>query len=232
MTRFGKLTDSDVWQKVFVERFQPEMKTGARASLDESLRDLALSPPELCSYLYLHEHHRRFTVPSLELFRNALEIRLPFADEEFLAALLSGKPEWRDSTELHRAIVSRYDARLLSIRDSNTGVPANAGPAVTFVGDKLNTVLKRLNVWGYRHYHNFEGWMEARLFESVETELLSPRSLDRGLLRREGVRALLEGARKGQRGYANTLQVLLILEIWQQQNVDRATPSPSSHVTP
>jgi asparagine synthase (glutamine-hydrolysing) len=220
LRRFAGLSGNAAWQDAFTEQWRPELADGARASLEESLRDLPLSLPELCSYLYLREHHRRFTVPSLELFRNAVEIRLPFADEEFLSALLGGQPEWRDSTDLHRAIIARYDARPLSVRDSNTGVAVNAGPTARLVGDKLNTILKRLNVWGYRHYHNFERWMEEKLITTVETELLSARSLDRGILSREGVHALLDGAKHRRRGHANALQVLLILELWQRKNID------------
>jgi hypothetical protein len=41
---------------------------------------------------------------------------------------------------------------------------------------------------------------------------------------------LVEGARRGQRGHAYLLQVLLILELWQQMNVDDEysddSPSP------
>jgi hypothetical protein len=62
--------------------------------------------------------------------------------------------------------------------------------------------------------------MERMLIEAVESELLAERSLDRGMLRRDRVCALVDGARRGARGYAYLLQVLLIVELWQQQNVD------------
>ena len=63
---------------------------------------------------------------------------------------------------------------LLKVRNSNTGARANAGPREEFVMDKLNTLLKRLNVYGYRHYHNFDEWMRRTLLETVQAELLSP----------------------------------------------------------
>jgi asparagine synthase (glutamine-hydrolysing) len=220
LRRFNTLSDFLGLSKVFTRAAGVEMSDGPRASLEASVKDVPLSPAELCSYLYLHEHHRRFTIPSLDLFRNAVEIRLPFADDAFLAVLLSGAPEWRDSTDLHRAIVARYDPRLLNVRDSNTGASLQAGRLTLFVADKLNTVLKRLNVPGYRHYHQFDKWMERMLVQAVESELLSPRSLDRGILRREGLEDLLAGARRRERGCAYALQVLLILELWQQENVD------------
>lgn len=208
------------WRGVFTDAWSAQMDGASRAALEELVQDVSLKPPDLCAYLYLREHHRRFTVPSLELFRDAVEVRLPFADEKFLEVLLGGPPEWRDSTALHRAIVAHHDPRLLRIRDSNTGVRVDAGRLQSLVGDKLNTVLKRLNVHGFRHYHNFDAWMGRMLVEAVESELLTPRSLDRGILRRDRVQALVDGARRGERGYAYLLQILLIVELWQQQNID------------
>ena len=42
-----------------------------------ALAGTTLSPAECCSYLYLRELIRRFTIPSLELFRSEVEVRLP-----------------------------------------------------------------------------------------------------------------------------------------------------------
>ena len=84
-------------------------------------KGLDLHPADVCSYLYLHEHHRRFTVPSLELFRHETEVRLPFADKQFLRVLLQGPPEWRDGTDIHRHITGVNNRRMLAVRNSNTG---------------------------------------------------------------------------------------------------------------
>jgi asparagine synthase (glutamine-hydrolysing) len=208
------------WPELFTGTYRDEMRNGARMSLDQSLRDAPLSPAEQCGYIYLHEYYRRMTIPSLELFRTAVEIRTPFADEEFLSVLLSGPSEWRDSTDLHRAIISHHRAALLRVRDSNTGAAVNASPLRAAFDDKVNSLLKRLNVRGYRHYHNFDEWMERNLIETVEIQLLAPRALDRRLLEEERLREVISGARAGRRGHAYLLQVLLLLELWQQENLD------------
>jgi asparagine synthase (glutamine-hydrolysing) len=221
LARFRYVTGDTSWLDAFTKRWRAQLQGAARASLEEILRDVPLSPPELCAYVYLCEHHRRFTTPSIELFRSAVEVRLPFADEEFLAVLLSGPPEWRDGTALHRAIIEHYAPRLLRVRDSNTGAPIDAGRLRGVISDKLNSLFKRLNVAGFRHYHNFDAWMHRMLVGAVESELLAERSLDRGMLQRDRLRNIIDGARRGERGYAYLLQVLLIIEIWQQQNVDR-----------
>jgi asparagine synthase (glutamine-hydrolysing) len=226
LRRFREVWGHMEWLHLFTRRWRTQMTGAARASLEEVLLDVALPPLELCSYLYLREHHRRFTVPSLELLRHAVEVRLPFADEEFLEALLGGDPRWRESTDLHRAIIRTYDPWLLRVRDSNTGAPVDAGPVRALFSDKANSVFRRLNVWGYRHYHDFGAWMERSLAASVRSVLLAPRSLDRGILVREHVCKLLESVERGQRRYAYLLQVLLILELWQQEVLDQPCTDP------
>ena len=190
----------------------------ARASLERSLEHVDLSPVELCSYLYLMEHHRRFTVASLEPMRRLVNIGLPFVDQEFLQVLLAGRPEWRDSTEIHRFITHAHQPALLAVRNSNTGAPGNAGPIVEAIAEKVNVVLRRLNVPGYRHYHNFERWMTSQLVTTVEAAVLSADSIGRGMLRPEAIRRLIDETRAGSTDHVHLLQILLILELWQRES--------------
>lgn len=205
-------------EELFTAEWWAAIKDGARRSLEESIADVPLSPPDLCSYLYLKEHHRRFTVASLELFRNYVEVRMPFVDEAFLRVLFHSPPQWRDKTGIHRAILGKNSPALLKVRNSNTGAPGNAGPLVEKLWDKLNSVFKRLNLYGYRHYHSFERWMKDKLLDSAEQMLSHPVSLTRGILRESSLRRLIDETKRGVADHAYLLQVLLILELWQQGN--------------
>jgi hypothetical protein len=49
--------------------------------------------------------------------------------------------------------------------------------------------------------------------------LLSPDSLSRGVYREATLRRLLEETRRGSADHGYLLQVLLILELWQQENL-------------
>ena len=142
---------------------------------------------------------------------------MPFADEQFLAVLFRGRSEWRDDPTIHPEIIGVNQPRLLRVRNSNTGAPGNAGPLLTAVLDKFNTIGKRLNIYGYRHYHNFHGWMQQHLITAVEQALLAPQSLARGLYHEAYLRRLLEETKQGRADHSYLLQVLLILELWQQQ---------------
>jgi asparagine synthase (glutamine-hydrolysing) len=203
--------------ELFTPEWWMQIKDGARRSLEESVADLSLSPADLCSYLYLTEHHRRFTVASLELFRNYVEVRMPFVDQIFLHALFRSPTEWRDRTEIHRAIIGGNSPALLRVRNSNTGAPGDASPCAAKVWDKVNSLFKRLNVYGYRHYHSFDRWMKANLLASVEQVLLRPASLARGIFLESSLRRLIGETRSGAADHAYLLQTLLILELWQQE---------------
>jgi asparagine synthase (glutamine-hydrolysing) len=191
--------------------------SGSADSFAQVLKDTVLSPSESCSFLYLRELNRRFTVPSLELFRTRVSVRLPYLDPLFLRVLLAAPPEWRDATEIHRRLTGA-NPKLLKVRNSNTGANADAGPLAEFVLDKANTLLKRMNVRGYRHYHDFDGWMRKMLLESVETELLAPTARVQAFVARPVLETLIRESREGIHDRSYLLQILLILELWQCEN--------------
>jgi asparagine synthase (glutamine-hydrolysing) len=218
LRRTDYISGNIAWRDLFTEGWFNQVKDVPYLSLTESVKGQSGSPANLCGYLYLNEHHRRFTVASLELFRQAVEVRLPFVDAHFLQLLFRGQQQWRDDTTIHRTITSGR-AALARVRNSNTGAPVNAGPAAEFVLDKLNGLLRRLNVRGYRHYHNFQTWMREQLLQSVEEVLLDPIALERGMLREATLRRLLEQTRQGRANHSYLFQTLLILELWQRDNL-------------
>ena len=146
-------------------------------------------------------------------------MRLPFVDPDFLTVLFRAPAPWRDGTAMHRAIIGTNHPALLRVRNSNTGAPGNAGPFREAIFDKINGVGKRLNLYGYRHYHDFERWMKQMLVESVEKVLLAPDSLSRGIYRETTLRRLLAATKSGIADHGYLLQILLILELWQQENL-------------
>jgi asparagine synthase (glutamine-hydrolysing) len=219
LQRLNYISRSVALRELFTEEWYQQMEGAARHSLDESVAEVHLSPADLCSYLYLEEQHRRFTIPSLELFRTLFEVRLPFVDPDLLAVLFRAPAPWRDGTAIHRAIIGTNHPALLRVRNSNTGAPASAGPFLETLFDKINSLGRRLNLYGYRHYHDFERWMKQMLVESVEKVILSSDSLNRGMYREATLRRLLEETRQGIADHSYLLQILLILELWQQENL-------------
>lgn len=190
---------------------------GSRASFAEALSGTGLSPAEACSFLYLKELNRRFTVPSLELFRVHREVRLPYLDVGFLKVLLSAPAAWRDDTTIHRRLIAAGGPALLRIRNSNTSARVNAGRYEEFLCEKAGTVLKRLGVHGFRHYHNFDGWMRNMLLSSVEEELMGSHARVQTFVSRDTLARLGAATRSGRSDHSYLLQVLLIIELWMRE---------------
>ncbi len=190
---------------------------GSHASFAVALDGTGLSPAEACSFLYLKELNRRFTVPSLELFRVHREVRLPYLDVGFLKVLLSAPAAWRDDTTIHRRLIASGGPSLLRIRNSNTGARVNAGRYEELLFEKLSTVLKRLSVHGFRHYHNFDGWMRNMLLSSVEEELMGGRARVQMFVGQDTLARLCSATRSGRCDHSYLLQVLLIIELWMRE---------------
>jgi asparagine synthase (glutamine-hydrolysing) len=219
LERLGYLLRGLSLRHVLSEEWAERVEGGARRSLEESTEGLSLSPAETCSYLYLRELHRRMTIPSLEIFRNFVEVRMPFADRDFLDLVLRAPPAWRHGTEIHRFILRKNDPALARVRNSNTGAPGDAGPLFEAFFDKLNTIFRMLNLRGYRHYQEFDAWMRRSLLGSVEAILFDPQTLARGVFREEGLRRLIDEVRRGRAERAYLLQALLTIELWQRENL-------------
>jgi asparagine synthase (glutamine-hydrolysing) len=217
LARLQGLHGSVPLSELLAEPWHEATRGQARRSLEESVAGLTLSPPELASYLYLREYHRRHSVPSIELFRSVVEVRLPFLDQAFLEVCLGAPSLWREGTELHRALIGSLRPGFLRVRNSNTGAPAGAGPVTEAVLDRVNGLLRRLNVHGYRHYHHFDAWMSRMLVEGVEEMLLSGDALDRGIYREATLRRLVDETRRGNGRHSYLLQAMLVLELWQQE---------------
>jgi asparagine synthase (glutamine-hydrolysing) len=218
MARTTHVSRGDAARQVLSDRAVEELNG---ASAEQSLRDCVAGVPlaaaDLCSYVYLKEYHRRVTVPSLEIFRNVAEIRLPLADVRFLGAVLRGPAEWRDGVGIHQMLIRANRANYLRVRNPNTGAPAGAGPLLEAVLDKMNSALRRLNVYGYRHYHAFDGWMRRTLLDIVDKVVLDRDTLARGVMRTEAVRRMAAEARSGVKDHDDLLQALVIVELWQRE---------------
>ena len=218
LSRMTHVSRGDAARQLFTDPWIERLNgSSAERSLASTLEGVPLSAPDLCSYVYLKEYHRRVTIPSLDIFRTVAEVRLPFADVDFLGAILNGSPKWRNGVAIHQALIGANNPAYLRVRNPNTGAPAGAGPMVETVLDKVNTILRRLNVYGYRHYHSFDGWMRRALLDMVDKVVLAPETLTRGIFRETAIRDLAAHARAGKLDHDDLLQELVVVELWQRE---------------
>lgn len=220
LSRLAHVSRGDAAREVLTDSWIESLDgASAAASLEHAVAGVPLSPSDLCSYVYLKEYHRRVTIASLEIFRNVAEVRLPLADLDFLGAVLRGPARWRDGVAIHQALIKTNDPDYLKVRNPNTGAPAGAGPAQEFLLDKLNSLLRRLNIYGYRHYHSFDGSMRGAFLDMIDKVVLHADTLARGVFRESAVRRLAAEARSGIQSHDDLLQALVIVELWQQQSL-------------
>jgi asparagine synthase (glutamine-hydrolysing) len=206
--------------------FQPaalnEMKNGARQSLTDSMKQAGdkLSSADQCIYFYIQEWIRRQVFASLAIFRTQTEIRLPYLDEDFLGSLLKLPLKKRYAGEVHVEIIRRFFPQMIKINNSNTGAPLDAGKTRLYITDKLNVIMKRLSLPGFRHYTEFQQWQRQQFRKSIETILFDPKTLARDLYNPLGLRNVFDSHVKGNKNYAHLLGTIVGLELWFRKFVD------------
>lgn len=179
-----------------------------------------VSNHDICIYLYINQLIRRQVVASLSLFRTRVGIRLPFLDRDFIDLLLRLPSEQRWAGEFHRYYIHAFAPKLESIPDSNTGAPLHAGPLRLLITDKINSVMKRIGVKGFRHYTEFQHWQRKYFSDVTRTILFSDQCLDRGYYRQDGLKDIFERHISGKKDYAHFIGTAVAIELWHRTFVD------------
>lgn len=198
-------------------------RTAARASMDEAFAgiDPTLHPVDQVTCVYVQEYLRRQSVPSLAELRSRVEVRMPFLDREYVAAVLQLSPQERLGTGVHRHLIKQLNPSLLKIANANTGAPAGASDFTQRLSRKMNGLLKRhVGYERFKHYVDVPGWLRGPLRPQVESVLLDKRTLKRGVYRADGIHELIHAHMSGQSDRGAALLLLLFLELWHRQFVD------------
>jgi asparagine synthase (glutamine-hydrolysing) len=214
--------DLDI-DSLFLAPFRDHMHESPIKSLHESCGSAAnkLAPADVCIYYYINEHIRRQVVNSLAIFRTKIEVRMPYIDESLVCNILKLPVRHRNAGEIHRRIVKRCMSGLVSIPDANTGAPLDAGPLRLLVTDKVNSLLKKLSVKGFRHYTEFQRWHREGFRESSKKIIFSDRMENRNLYNMDYLRRVFDMHMSGQKDYGLLLGTVVGLELWYRAFVDR-----------
>jgi asparagine synthase (glutamine-hydrolysing) len=159
-------------------------------------------------------------VASLEIFRTQTDIRLPYVDEYFLAALLKLPVHLRNSGEIHVALVQRYMPGLVKVPNSNTGAPLDAGKFRLYFQDKMNSAMKRLSVLGFRHYTEFQQWYRRAFRETIHDILFDTKTSQRGIFQPDALKTVVDAHMSGAKNYAHLLGTAVGIELWCREFCD------------
>lgn len=213
--------DIDLGRLIHPNRVK-QIQSAPNESLLDSIGSLwgEIAAPDLCIFYYIREHIRRQVVASLEIFRSTVEIRMPFVEEYFMAALFQLPTNQRKDGELHRQFVAQYMPQLVKVPNSNTGAPLNASALRLFVTDKFHSIMKRFSILGFRHYTEFQKWYRTHFRESLQSILFSSTCAQRGIYEQQYLKEIVDRHISGKANYAHFLGTAAALEIWFRKFAD------------
>lgn len=204
-------------ERLFTGNFGGRMRDMARAALEQqaSRYDAVEPVPQRIWRLFLSERLRRETAPSLQLFRNFVETRVPFLDPALVEPLLRAPVDLKVGDELQAYILRNHRPSFLDIVNANTGAPLSAGAWRSRAAYVRMKVLAKLGVAGYQPYERLGLWLARDLKPLVHRLLLSDAFFSRGIFEPAGIRALLEQHESRRRNHTYLIMALLIFEIAQ-----------------
>lgn len=207
---------------VFNSPYDEIIRDMPRVSLRESCESVSesFSAVDVCMYYYLNEYVRRDVVSSLEIFRNEVDIRMPYLDEDFIKGVLSLPLKNRCDGEVHVRLIEKNMPDMLKIPNSNTGAPLDAGPVRLFLTDKINTILRKVGVRGYRHYTEYGKWYRNVFRKRTQDVIFSERAMSRNIYNMDGLKRVFDMHSSGVKDYSRFLATVLGLELWFRKFVD------------
>jgi asparagine synthase (glutamine-hydrolysing) len=211
-----------VTEPLFTTIYQEGLESLAVESFDEDLAEASHidRPLDRIWHLFVHQRLRRETTLSMVKFRSVVEPRLPYLDNDLIPLLLSAPAELKLGEEIQTYILGRRRPDFLRVINANTGAPMGA-PAWRQRWSSLQLkVLAKLGVPGYQPYERLGLWLRRELAPFVRDILLSPRTLERGVYRPEGIRAVVRQHLDQGRNHTFLLMALMIFELATRSLVD------------
>jgi asparagine synthase (glutamine-hydrolysing) len=179
-------------------------------------------------YYSIRQANRRWILEGQRLLRSQIEVRLPFYDNDLVDFMLSVPLGWLIDGYLYNWVLSQASPTLAKIPYEATGLPLvpcmrdlsiRAGRQARWRLRQMG--LKQISLPQKRPYADYDLWMRTVLREWVEDILLDRRSLQRGYLRPEYVRTLVEQHMRAEGNFAHELGVLLTFELWHRLFLDQ-----------
>ena len=203
------------WPRLFPDAHLRPAEALADASLSELLGQFPadLTPAETMNLLYLSQVDATGPPATRSGLRAHTEMGLPYLDYPFISLILATDARERCGPTIQHGIIRRTAPSLMRIPNSNTGAPLDASSLRLTVTDKLNTLMRRLQLPGFRHYHYMELWIKDLLAAQVDALVLDKRTLSRGLYDPRYLTRLV-GDSRSDTSMSRLLNLVVNLEIW------------------
>ena len=216
--------DSAIYTPEFLAETQEEFEAAFRQAVGE-VKDVTMSN-WLDSVEIVHRQ-RRLTQFGNDLIRWQLECRTPFTDTDVVDFCLRLPPGLRVDRCLFTGTLVNSFPKLAKVPNDRTGLP--------FLVDARYLVLQtRINLLYWLHkrglvrdrpkhkrklYARYDLWFRTKLRSWLEGILLDRRTLERGILRAEVIRQIVQEHMAGA-DRTHELGMLLSIELWHRAYID------------
>lgn len=223
--------------------FTPEFYADHYAAFREDYRRVLLGTRSYIASNWMDRvemvhRQRRLTQFGNDLVRWRIECRTPFCDRDLVDFCLAMPPALRVERFLFTETLKVFHRALAKVTQDRTGMPLvnDATYMRRELYRNLRWYLHRRGLGGPPIHHKqpytrYDEWFRTALRPWVESVLLSKAALERGILRPEVLRRVVEDHMAGRRNYMREIGMLLSVELWHEQHLQRpARPAPAMPV--
>ncbi len=215
---------AQIFTETFAQNTMAAFNADVDAVIDRERANLTMSALNHFEVLYNGRRNTRF---GNDLLRNSLLCRTPFCDKDFIEFCLTIPPGLRIGRTLIQHLIGDHFHELAKVPWDKTGFPL-----VECLRNYRQRVAQQAR-WHYaripglgkyknrvpRSMHAYDKWMRAPLGSWVEGMLLTPAALQRGYVRPEVQRRLVQEHMAGKDN-SRELGILISLEQWHRMFMD------------
>jgi asparagine synthase (glutamine-hydrolysing) len=194
--------------------FGGRMRDMARAALERQVSawDHVEPVPQRIWHLFVAERLRRETALSLQLFRNFVEVRVPFLEPGLVAALMSAPTSLKTHDTIQEFVLRRRRPSFLGVVNANTGARVGAGRTVARLSSLKLRAFAKLGVPGYQPYERLGSWLAHELQPWLRRVLVDGNVLE-GRISSDEWKAVVDQHASRQRNHTFLLMAGAVLSL-------------------
>jgi len=215
------------FQKAFTNKFYEEIKNAVPKNFMQTVdpKDFDL-PMDMIAYWVLRNSEPRYIFQNLQYINWYLEVRYPFLDNDlvdFFAFTLP--PELKAGKVFLKKAANYCFPQLSDIPIEHGGTPPEA-PLLRFLIGELKASLKRkcartferlfgktLSLFETDDYRRYDRWLRTGSRDYTLKVLMDPRTLNRGYLKSDYIKNIVEEHMAGRRNHEQIICDLINLEL-------------------
>ncbi len=170
-------------------------------------------------YLNMTQRQRRFSNYGAIVMRNFLEVRLPFADYDFVDFCLKMPNIFKEEDFICREFMNIYYAPFARIMQEGTGLSLRPGRWERKFIEITNKLLGK-PVYHRRPAYDYNLFYRTALKDFAHQILLSQKFKDRQIFNQEAVEQVVNDHMAGKDNYAPQLGALITFELWNRLFMD------------